>query len=143
MTEQRVSVITLGSADLVRSRRFYEEGFGWNPAFEAEEIVFYQLNGIVFGLYRDRDFAGDMGVGSISASGGFALAHNVREESEVESLIGQLIAVGGSLLRAADAPPHGGLRGYVRDPDGHAWEIAHNPGFPIDAKGDVTFPVAG
>lgn len=139
MPEQRISVVTVGSADLDRSRRFYSDGFGWKTAFEADDILFYQLNGIILGLYKNVSFADDMGIDVVSGYGGFALAHNVREEGELEPLMNRLVAAGGSILRKADPPPHGGLRGYVRDPDGHAWEIAHNPGFPIDADGNVTF----
>jgi catechol 2,3-dioxygenase-like lactoylglutathione lyase family enzyme len=137
---QSVSVITLGIDDLVRSKRFYSEGFGWAPAFEDATIVFYQLNGLVLGTWLSIALAEDMqrpGHGP----GSTALAHNVREESEVAPLMDRLVAAGGTLLRAAEAPPHGGFRGYVADPDGHAWEIAHNPGFTMDDAGNVTFGV--
>jgi catechol 2,3-dioxygenase-like lactoylglutathione lyase family enzyme len=137
MAVASVSVITLSTRDQAKARRFYGDGFGWSVAFEADEITFYQLNGTVLGLYSANDFAGDMGVDAIDPSGGFALAHNVASEDEVAPLIDRLIAAGGALVRSADAPPHGGLRGYVRDPDGHAWEIAWNPGFPMDADGNV------
>lgn len=137
---QSVSVITLGIDDLARSKRFYTEGFGWVPAFEDATIVFYQLNGLVLGTFLAGALAEDMqrpGHGP----GHAALAHNVRTEEEVAPLIERLVAAGGGLLRAADAPPHGGFRGYVADPDGHAWEIAHNPGFTMDEAGNVTFGV--
>src|SRR3569623_130293 len=139
-TKPHVSVITLGVAELARSKRFYGEGFGWAPAFEDATIVFYQLNGIVLGTWLASALAEDMrrpGHGP----GSTALAHNVRGPGEVAPLIERLVAAGGTLLRAAEAPPHGGLRGYVADPDGHAWEIAHNPGFAMDAAGNVTFGV--
>ena len=137
---QSVSVITLGIDELARSKRFYTEGFGWSPAFEDATIVFYQMNGLVLGTWLSSALAGDMqrpGHGPGSA----ALAHNVRTEEEVAPLIERLVAAGGTLLRAAEAPPHGGFRGYVADPDGHAWEIAHNPGFTMDEAGNVTFGV--
>jgi uncharacterized protein len=137
---QSVSVITLGIDDLARSKRFYTEGFGWAAVFEDETIVFYQLNGLVLGTFLASAMAEDMqrpghGPGSV------ALAHNVRARDEVEPLIAGLVAAGGTLLRPADAPPHGGFRGYVADPDGHAWEIAYNPGFAMDAAGNVTFGI--
>ncbi|MCE7796827.1 VOC family protein [Sphingobium sufflavum] len=72
-------------------------------------------------------------------SGGFALAHNVGDAAAVEPLMDRLVAAGGRLLRPADDPPHGGRRGYVADPDGHGWEIAFNPAWPIDAQGHVRF----
>ena len=137
-SKPHVSVITLGVDDLARSKRFYAEGFGWAPAFEDATIVFYQLNGVVLGTWLASALAEDMrrpGHGPGSA----ALAHNVRGPGEVAPLIERLVAAGGTLLRAAEAPPHGGLRGYVADPDGHAWEIAHNPGFTMDDGGNVTF----
>jgi catechol 2,3-dioxygenase-like lactoylglutathione lyase family enzyme len=140
VTQPYVSIITLSCGDAARSRRFYTEGFGWRPVFEADEIAFYQLNGLLLGLYRTADFADDMAVDAVKPSGGFALAHNVRSEREVGALIDRLVASGGSLIRTADAPPHGGLRGYVADPDGHPWEIAWNPAFPIDPEGNLTFP---
>lgn len=138
--QPRVSVITLASADLARARRFYGDGFGWQPVFEADQILFYQLNGLLLGLYRREDFAVDMAVERVAGSGGFALSHNVRTEAEVVPLMEALIAAGGALRRAADAPAHGGLRGYVDDPDGHPWEIAFNPGFPLAEDGSITFP---
>jgi len=138
--QQRVSIITLASADVARSRRFYGEGFGWEPVFAAEEILFYQLGGMLLGLYRSDDFAQDMDTDQVGNSGGFALAHNVRREEDVQTLMSSLLAAGGTLQRKADAPPHGGVRGYIRDPDGHPWEIAYNPSLPIALDGSITFP---
>jgi len=138
---QSVSVITLGVADLARSRRFYAEGFGWAPVFESEEIVFYQLNGIVLGTYLNRPLEADMGRSGLVRPGAFALAHNLHDRDEVAPLIDRLEAAGGTIVRPADAPGHGGFRGYVADPDDHAWEIAWNPGFAMDADGNVTFGV--
>lgn len=137
--QQQMSVITLGIADLARSRRFYTEGFGWRPAFENAEIVFYQMNGFVLGTWLRSALAADSGRPDGSGSGAFALAHNVATRDAVEPAMQRLIAHGGRLLTAAGAPPHGGFRGYVADPDGHAWEIAWNPAWPIDDRGHVTF----
>ena len=135
-----VSIITLATDDADASRVFYSRGFGWSPVFEAEGIAFYQLNGLLLGVYDRSEFAADMGVDTVAPSGGFALAHNVRNEAEVRNLLTSLVEAGGEMVREADAPPHGGLRGYVRDPDGHPWEIAWNPAFPIDADGNIEFP---
>jgi hypothetical protein len=137
--QQQMSVITLGVADLARARRFYTEGFGWTPVFENADILFFQMNGFVLGLWPADNLAEDMQRKAAPGAGAFALAHNVASAAEVEPVMQALIAAGGSLLRAADAPPHGGFRGYVADPDGHAWEIAHNPAWLIDAEGRVTF----
>jgi catechol 2,3-dioxygenase-like lactoylglutathione lyase family enzyme len=142
MTQPYVSIVTLACSNAARSRRFYADGFGWQPVFEEDGIAFYQLNGTLLGLYRTADFADDMAVDAVGSSGGFALAHNVRSEPEVSALIDRLLVSGGTLVRPADAPPHGGLRGYVADPDGHKWEIAFNPAFPLDAEGNLTFPKA-
>ncbi len=136
-----ISVITLGAADLQRSKRFYVDGFGWTPAFENEEIVFYQLNGLILGTFLIGSLEVDMNRTGFVGPGAYALAHNVRTEAEVAPLIERLAAAGGTIVRSADAPPHGGLRGYVDDPDGHAWEIAWNPGFKMDEAGNATFGV--
>lgn len=134
-----VSVITLGTTDRARSRRFYSEGFGWAPVYESDAIDFYQLNGVVLGLFLTPLLEEDMNRTGLRTPGAFALAHNVATESEVEPLIERLAAAGGRIIRPADHPPHGGLRGYVTDPDDNAWEIAWNPGFAMDEAGNVTF----
>lgn len=139
--QQQISVITLGIAEVARSKRFYVEGFGWAPVFENEEVVFYQMNGLMLGTWLGAKLAEDMQRPGSTASGGFAVAHNVGSEAEVGAVVDRLVAAGGTLLRAGDAPPHGGFRGYVADPDGHAWEIAFNPAWPIDAEGHVTFGI--
>lgn len=136
--QQQISVITLGVSELARSRRFYVEGFGWSPVFENDEIVFYQMNGLVLGTWRETALGADMGR-SLVRPGAFSIAHNVPARGDVQPAIDRLVAAGGRMLRAADAPPHGGLRGYVADPDDHAWEIAWNPAWPIDAEGHVRF----
>jgi catechol 2,3-dioxygenase-like lactoylglutathione lyase family enzyme len=136
--QQQIAVVTLAVAALAPSRRFYAEGFGWTPVFANEEIVFYQMNGLVLATWLRAALAADMRRPA-APSGGFALAHNVRSAAEVAPLVERLAAHGGQVLRPADAPPHGGMRGYVADPDGHAWEIAWNPAWPIAEDGRVTF----
>ena len=138
MAQQQIAVVTLGIADLARSKRFYAEGFGWAPVFENDEIAFYQMNGLVLGTWLKSALAEDMQRDGDGIPA-FALAHNVGDEAEVAPLMARLVAAGGTLLREGDAPPHGGFRGYVADPDGHAWEIAWNPAWPIDAEGRVRF----
>ncbi len=139
--QQQLSVITLGIADLAPSRRFYEEGFGWKPVFQNEEIIFYQMNGFVLGTWLTARLETDMQRKGLSRTGAFSLAHNVASKDDVTPTIERLARFGGHVLRPADAPPHGGLRGYVADPDGHAWEIAWNPDWPISPEGYVTFGI--
>ena len=137
--QQQISVITLGIADLARSRRFYVEGFGWKPVFENPEIVFYQMNGFVLGTWLETALAHDMQRTKLARPGAFAMAHNVASRDDVKRAIDVLSRHGGRILREADAPEHGGFRGYVADPDDHAWEIAWNPAWAIDAEGHVKF----
>jgi catechol 2,3-dioxygenase-like lactoylglutathione lyase family enzyme len=137
--QQQISVITLGIANLIQSRRFYAEGFGWTPVFENEEIACYQMNGFVFGTWQTNALEGDMARRGLLRPGAFSLAHNVSAKDDVAPLMERLKAAGGRILRSADAPPHGGFRGYVADPDDHAWEIAWNPSWPINDQGHVTF----
>lgn len=137
--QQQISIITLGVAELARSRRFYVEGFGWRPVFENEEIIFYQMNGCVLGTFLKASLEKDMNRGGLAGPAPFALAHNVLSQAEVRPVMDRLCDAGGQVIREADAPPHGGYRGYVTDPDDHAWEIAWNPGFAIDERGFVTF----
>ena len=139
--QQQISVVTLGVGDLAASRRFYVDGFGWRPVFENDEIVFYQMNGLVLGTWLKARLEADMQRAAGEGPGPMALAHNVGGPDEVRDLMRRLAGAGGRLLRPADAPPHGGFRGYVADPDGHAWEIAWNPAWTIDAEGHVTFGV--
>jgi catechol 2,3-dioxygenase-like lactoylglutathione lyase family enzyme len=139
--QQQISVVTLGVQDLQTSKRFYVEGFGWTPVFENDEIVFYQMNGFVMAAWLKHALDADVQRSSSPGSGAVTLAHNVDDADAVTRLIETLVASGGRLLRAPDAPPYGGLRGYVADPDGHAWEIAWNPAWRIDAHGRVTFGV--
>lgn len=138
--QQQISVITLGVADLARSRRFYVEGFGWTPVFENGDIIFYQMNGLMLGTWGREALADDMRRPGL-LPGAFSLAHNVAAAADVEPTLERLAAAGGRILRPADAPPHGGVRGYVADPDDHAWEIAWNPAWQIDERGWVTFGI--
>jgi catechol 2,3-dioxygenase-like lactoylglutathione lyase family enzyme len=135
----QISVITLGIADIQRSRRFYTDGFGWAPVFENEEIIFYQMNGLVLGTFERSALEKDMNRVGLRSPGQFALAHNVACQADVWPLVCKLVEAGGHILREPDAPQHGGFRGYVADPDDHAWEIAWNPAWQIDENGMVKF----
>lgn len=137
--QQQVSVVTLGIADVARSRHFYSVGFGWSPVFENEEITFYQMNGFVLGTWLTTNLETDMQRHGLVRPSAFALAHNVGSQDAVQPLIDRLVDAGGLQLRKGDAPPHGGFRGYVSDPDDHSWEIAWNPAWSIDEAGLVKF----
>ena len=124
--QQQISVVTLGTTNLARSRRFYAEGFGWRPIFENDEIIFYQMNGFVLGTFAKAALEQDMGRSGLLAPGPFSLAHNVPAQSDVLVAMRRLIEAGGRLLREADAPPHGGFRGYVSDPHGSRPSRSHH-----------------
>jgi uncharacterized protein len=136
--EQRLSVVTLGVKDLDVSKRFYVDGLGWQPAFADQEIVFFQAGGLVFTLFlRDRlaaDFHGDA---ATFGRAPMALAHNVREKGEVDSIIKQAAEAGATILKAPQDTYWGGYSGYFADPEGFSWEIAWNPGWTIAPDGSV------
>ena len=136
---QLISLVTLGIDDLARSRRFYVDGFGWKPVFEAPDIIFYQMNGLVFSTWLRKALDDETQRSAPVKSAGFALAHNVESGGQVQPILEHLAKYGGRILRQASAPPHGGMRGVVADPDEHAWEVAWNPAWPIDAQGRVRF----
>ncbi len=139
--QQQMSVVTLGVSDLARSRRFYVEGFGWAPVFENGDIIFFQMNGLMLGLWTAAAQAADMGRANEFGLAPFSLAHNVATRDDVEPAMERLVEAGGRLLKAPVIPPPGGFAGYVADPDGHAWEIAFNPAWPISPEGYVRFGV--
>lgn len=140
--EQRVSVITLGVADLQRARDFYVGGLGWEPVLELDEVVFFQLNGIVLGLFRLTDLLKDAQLEADDPAGrvgGSALGYNVRERDQVDPVIERAVAAGGRLIKPGQDAFWGGYSGYFADPDGHLWEVAWNPPWPIDEDGNVWF----
>lgn len=141
--EQRLSLITLGVTDLPRARRFYEEGLGWraSPA-SNEDVVFFQLGGIALSLFSRTALAADAQTSDagVRGFGGIALAHNVRSQAEVVAVLEVAVKAGGHLLKAAEETSWGGFAGYFADPEGHTWEVAHNPFFPLDASGALELP---
>ncbi|MEP4377865.1 MAG: VOC family protein [Alphaproteobacteria bacterium] len=141
--EQRLSLITLGVADLERSRTFYADGLGWTPsALGSGEVVFFQAAGVVFGLYGHDALAADAGLDSAAGSGfrGSALAYNTRSRNEVDDVLALAERAGARITKPAEEAFWGGYSGYFADPDGHLWEVAWNPGMEIDAAGHVRLP---
>lgn len=139
--EQRLSLITLGVADLERARAFYER-LGWKRSVrKAEGVVFFQTGCMALALWPRAELAKDANV--IDDGGAFtgvALAYNARSRDEVDAVLAEAVAAGARLLKPAQEAFWGGYQGYFADPDGHLWEVAWNPGFALDAKGNVTLP---
>lgn len=142
MTPQRVTLITLGVADLDRSRAFYA-ALGWTPTADEGEVVFYQINGLVLGLFGLGPLAKDQGRPDVSlGTGAMTLAQNFETEAEVDAAYAAAIAVGATALKAPEQVFWGGYSGYYADPDGHVWELAQNPFWPLNADGSLTLPGA-
>lgn len=141
--DQRLSLVTLGVVDVGRSRRFYE-ALGWQGQ-EVEETVFFQAGGIALVLWGRDKLAADAGVADAPAGGfgGIMLAHNVRSRDEVDAVTAAAAAAGGTVTRDPAVTFYGGYASCFADPDGHVWEIAHNPGFTLEADGSLTLPDFG
>ena len=131
----RISMITLGVRDMARSVRFYEQGLGLPRMDSPPEVAFFTLDGSWLGLYGREALAEDVGV-SAAGSGfaGVTLAHNVDSEAAVDALLAQAAAAGATLVKPAQRVFWGGYSGYFADPDGHLWEVAHNPFFWVGPK---------
>ena len=139
--EQRLSLITLGVADLARARRFYEDGLGWRKNNPQTEVAFYQAGGMVVALWSREDLAKDAKVDEAgSGFRGLSLAYNARSREEVDAVMAEAKAAGATLTKPAAETPWGGYAGYFADPDGHLWEVAHNPFWTIAEDGSVRLP---
>jgi uncharacterized protein len=141
--EQRVSLITLGVADLDRSRQFYE-ALGWRGQ-EMQETVFFQAGGQAVVLWGRAKVAADAGIDDDGTArfGGIVLAHNVGTREEVDHIVGAAAGAGGEVTKAPTGTFYGGYAGFFRDPDGHVWEVAHNPGFTLGPDGTLALPDFG
>ncbi len=136
--EQRLSVITLGVADLARARAFYE-ALGWTTgAAPEDDVVFFQAGGMVLALWGRDQLAADSGVTEDRGGwGGITLAHNVGSPDEVDAVIEQARVAGARIAREGAPTFWGGYSGAFADPDGHPWEVAHNPHWTLEPDGSV------
>ena len=140
MTPQRVTLVTLGVRDLARSKSFYA-ALGWTPAEETKSVVFYQMNGMVLGLFGLTDLAADQAreVAELG-TGAMTLAQNFSTESEVDAAFNLAVTAGATVLKRPEQVFWGGYSGYFADPDGHVWELAMNPFWPLAEDGSLTLP---
>jgi catechol 2,3-dioxygenase-like lactoylglutathione lyase family enzyme len=137
--EQRVSLVTLGVADVGRAREFYER-LGWQVGLALEDTIFFQVGGMILSLWGRDQLADDSGVTDSGGWGGVTLAHNVRSNDEVDRVIERARAAGGRITREPGETFWGGYSGVFLDPDGHPWEVAVNAGFPLAADGSISLP---
>jgi hypothetical protein len=140
--DQRVSLVTLGVADLARAREFYE-ALGWRVGADPEDVVFFEAGGMIVALWSRARLAEDSGVADGGGWGGVTLAHNVRSPAHVDAVVEQARAAGARITREPAATFWGGYTGVFVDPDGHPWEIAHNPHWTIADDGSVTLGGSG
>jgi len=136
--EQRISLITLGVADVARARRFYE-ALGWHAAAASTEgLVYFDLGTVTFALFGRGPQARNAGLTDDGARfAGITLTHQVRRQEEIYQLLGRVKAAGGTVLKNPEKVPWGGYAGWFCDPDGHPWEVAWSPNLRLDAQGHL------
>jgi predicted lactoylglutathione lyase len=139
--QPRLSLVTLGVADLARARAFYE-AWGWTASSASQpEVAFFQANGLALALFGRAALAADAHVEDMPAGfAGITLAYNCRSRGEADEVFARAIAVGARSLKPPQDVSWGGYSGYFADPDGHLWEVAWNPFFPLDGKGHLFLP---
>jgi uncharacterized protein len=138
--EPRLSLVTLGVEDLARARTFYE-ALGWRSETEPElGVVFFPSGGMIVALWGRDELAEDSGVEDSGGWGGVTFAHNVRSPGEVDAVLEQARAAGARIAREGGETFWGGYSGVFVDPDGHPWEVAHNPHWTIRADGSIELP---
>ena len=135
--EQRISLITLGVADMEAAAKFYE-ALGWAKVDSPDGVVAFDLIGQVLGLYPKAALAEDLGMDAADIGGfsGMTLGYNVATKQEVAPLLERVLAAGGRVVKPAQDVFWGGHHGYFADPDGHIWEVAHNPFSPLGPVGE-------
>jgi len=140
MTPQRVTLITLGVADLEQSKTFYG-ALGWTPTADEGEVVFYQINGMVLGFFGLGPLAKDQGRPDAKlGTGAMTLAQNFTTDAEVDAAFALALKAGATALKAPEKVFWGGYSGYYADPDGHVWEVAQNPFWTLSEDGSLTLP---
>lgn len=140
MTPQRVSLITLGVRDLQRSRAFYD-ALGWEAVAAQPGVVFYQMDGFGLGLFGLEPLAEDQGrTGAELGFGATTLAQNFSDRTGVDAAYGNALKAGAKGLKKPEEVFWGGYSGYYSDPDGHVWEVAHNPFWELSETGRITIP---
>jgi len=140
--EARINIVTLGVSDVRKARKFYEKGLGWKASSASQDdIVFFQLGGIVLALYP-RDLLADDATVNATGRGfsGITLAQNVHEKEDVSEVLKIAEAAGGKIVKPAQDVFWGGHSGYFADLDGHLWEVAWNPHFKLNKRGEVELP---
>lgn len=140
--EPRVSIITLGVEDLDRAAQFYETmGLKRDQRF-VDNVAFFQMGGLILALWPREALIEDSGQAALGPRGspGLALAYNTRTPAEVEVVLKVAEAAGGRILKPAQKAFWGGVQGYFEDTEGHLWEVAWNPDFPIDEEGRISLP---
>jgi uncharacterized protein len=136
--EQRYSLVTLGVSDLRRAREFYES-LGWTTgAAPDDDVVFFQAGGSILALWGRDELAEDSGVTDAGGWGGIALAYNARSPEDVDAVVEEARAAGARIAREPATTFWGGYSGVFVDPDGHPWEVAHNPHWTIAADGSIS-----
>jgi uncharacterized protein len=136
--DQRLSLITLGVRDLARARRFYE-ALGWKSgAAPADDVVFFQANCMIVALWGRDQLDEDTAVEDSGGWGGVTLAYNTRSPAEVDSVLAEAEAAGATIARPGAETFWGGYSGVFVDPEGHPWEVAHNPNWTLADDGSVT-----
>ncbi len=134
--EQRISLVTLGVSDLARAYAFYS-ALGWTGTPD-DDVVFFQAGGLVVALWDRAKLAADSGVTDPGGWGGITLAYNVRSPAEVDAVVAEARAAGATIPREPGETFWGGYSGVFVDPDGHPWEIAHNPYWTVHADGTIS-----
>ncbi len=137
--EQRVSLVTLGVRDLERARTFYQS-LGWTGVAPADDVVFFQAGGMIVALWDRAKLAEDSAVEDSGGWGGVTLAYNTRSQEEVDAVVAEARAAGATIAREPGPTFWGGYSAIFVDPEGHPWEVAHNPAWSVDDSGAVTLP---